>query len=99
MGLEYLTCWHVIKQIFPLEVKWLQNQTMDPTDLNGAVKVVKKEEIDAFLSKIVHARTKTIFSGSKMQVMTQTLKGGEGSCLPHVLSIMNTYTMMTTGSK
>ena len=39
------------------------NQTMGPTDLNEAVKMIKKEEIEAFLSKIIQAQTKTIFFG------------------------------------
>ena len=31
------------------------NQTMGPTDLNEAVKMIKKEEIEAFSSIIIHA--------------------------------------------
>ena len=31
--------------------------------------------------------------------MTQTLKGGDGPHLPHGLSVMNTYTEVTTGSR
>ena len=34
-----------------------------------------------------------------MHVMIQTLEGGDGPCLPHSLSVMNTYTEMTTRSK
>ena len=74
------------------------NQTMGLTDLNEAVKMIKKEEIEAFLSKVIHAWTKTIFLGSNMHMM-QTPKGSDGCCLPHGLSVMNTYTEMTTGSK
>ena len=40
-----------------------------------------------------------MFLGSNMHVMMQTLEDGDGPCLPHGLSIMNTYTEMTTGSK
>ena len=40
-----------------------------------------------------------MFLGSNMHMMTQALEGGGGPCLPHGLSIMNTYTEMTTGSK
>ena len=39
-----------------------------------------------------------MFLGSSMHVMMQTLEGGDRPCLPHSLSIMNTYTEMTTGS-
>ena len=75
------------------------NQTMDLTDLNEAVKTMRKEEIDAFSSKIIHAWMKTMFLGSNMCVMMQTLKEDDGSCLPHGLSVMNTFTKITTGSK
>ena len=68
------------------------NQTMDLTYLNEAVKMTKKEEIDAFLSHIIHSQTKTMCLGDNMHVMTQTLKGVDGPCLPHGLSIMNAYT-------
>ena len=61
--------------------------------------MIKKEEIEAFLSKIVHVQTKTIFLGSNMHMMMQILEGGDGPCLPYNLSVMNTYTKMTTGSK
>ena len=72
---------------------------MDLTDLNDAVKTTKREEINAFSSKIIHAQTKTMFLGSNMHMMAQTLKEEDGPCLPHGLSIMNTYTKMTMGSK
>ena len=34
-----------------------------------------------------------------MHVMTQTLKGGDGLHFAHGLSVVNTYTEVTTGSK
>ena len=34
-----------------------------------------------------------------MHVMMQTLKGSDGPCLPHGLSVMNTYTKRTTEGK
>ena len=34
-----------------------------------------------------------------MHMMMQTLEGGNGPCLPHGLSVTNTYTEMTAGSK
>ena len=42
--------------------------------------------------KIIQARTKTMFLGSNLHVMMQALKGADGPCLPHGLSVMNTYT-------
>ena len=70
---------------------------MGPTDLNEAVKMIKKEEIEALSSKIIHTQTKTIFLGSNMHMMMQILEGRDRPCLPHCLSVMNTK--MTTGSK
>ena len=46
----------------------------------------------AFLSKIVHSHIKTVLLGNNMYVMT------EEPCLPHSLSVVNTYTEMATGS-
>ena len=74
-------------------------KTMGLTELSEAVQTIRKEEIDVFSSKIIHAQTKTIFMGSNMHVMMQTLEEGDLPCLPHGLSVMNTYTKMTTGSK
>ena len=48
---------------------------MDPTNLNKAVKTIKKEELDAFSSEIIHTQTKTIFLGSNMHVTMQSLEG------------------------
>ena len=61
--------------------------------------MIKKEEIDGFFSRIIHAQTKTMFLSSNTHVMTQTLEEGDDPCLPHGLSVMNTYTEMATGSK
>ena len=40
-----------------------------------------------------------MFVGSNMHTMMQSWEGGDGPCLPHGLSVMNTYTEMTTRSK
>ena len=72
---------------------------MGLTDLGEVVKMIKKEEIDAFSSKIIHTQNKTIFLGSNAHVMTQTLEEEDGTCLPHGLSVMNTYTEITSRSK
>ena len=56
--------------------------TVDPTNLTEAVKTTKREEIDTFLSKIIHSQMKTLLQGSNMHVMTQTLRGGKDpTCL------------------
>ena len=60
---------------------------------------MKLEEIDAFSSKVVHGCTKTVLLGNKMHVMIQAPGKGEEPSLPHGLSIVNTYTEMTTGSR
>ena len=42
---------------------------------------------------------KTLLLGSNMHVMTTTLRGGNGLHLPYRLSVVNTYTEVTAGSK
>ena len=71
----------------------------DLTDLNEAMKTMKQEEIEALLSKIIHAHTRTVLLGNNMYVMTQAPEKGEELCLSHGLSVANAYTEMTTGSK
>ena len=75
------------------------DQTKDLANLNEAFKTTKREEIDAFSSKIIHGQIKTMLLDNNMHVMVQTLRGGDGLCFPHSLSIMNTYTELTTRSK
>ena len=57
------------------------------------------EKIEAFSSKIVHGHTKTVLLGNNMYIMTQAPEKGEEPCLPHCLSMANTYTEMATGSR
>ena len=75
------------------------NQAVDPTNLDEVVKTTKKEEVDTFLSKIIHSQMKTLLLGNNMYVMTQSLEGGEGPHLPHGLSVENIYTEVISGSK
>ena len=74
------------------------NQMVDLTNLNEAVKTTKKEEMNAFSSKIIHGQMKTLVLGNNMYVMTQSLKVADGSHLPHSLSVVNTYTKVISGS-
>ena len=53
------------------------NETVDLTDLNKAVIATKREDIDAFSSKIIQGQVKTILLGNNIHVMAQTLKGSE----------------------
>ena len=58
------------------------NQTVDLSDVNEAVKITKKEEMDAFSSKIMHSQTKAMFLGNNMHVIMQSLRGVKGpTCL------------------
>ena len=75
------------------------NCMKDPTNLNKAVKMTKKERINAFSSKIIHAQTKAMFLDGNMHVMMWVLEEGTGSHLPHGFSIINTYTEMATWGK
>ena len=74
-------------------------QTVDLTNVNKAVKMTKREEIDTFSSRIIHGQMKTLLLGNNMHVMTQSLKGGDGPHLPHGLSAVNTYTKVISGHK
>ena len=81
-----------------IQSKATTNQTVDLTNLNEAVKMTKKEEINAYLSKIIHGQTKTMLLRNNMHVMTQSLKGDDVPHLPHSLSVVDIYTEMTSGS-
>ena len=53
LRITYLLTCHQAK--LSIKGKTAANQTRDPTDLNEAVKMIKKEEIDTFSSRIIHA--------------------------------------------
>ena len=53
--------------------------------------------IDAFSSHIIHVRTRTAYTGARLDVMAQTLHPEDGS-LPQGLTIQNAYTEMCNGS-
>ena len=93
---QLLACWQAGVLI---QRETATNQTMDLTDLNEAVKMTKREEVDAFSSKIIHGQIKTLLMANNMHVMTQSLKGGKGPHLPNGLSVVNTYTKVNSGSK
>ena len=93
---QLLACWWAELLI---QKEMVTNQAVDPTDLNEVVKTTKKEEVDAFSSKIIHGWMKTLLLGNNMYVMTQSLKGGDGPHLPHGLSVVNTYTEVISGSR
>ena len=84
------------------ELSFKNDTTASPipnkTDLNEAVKTMKWGQKEALLSKIVHGYTKIVLLGSNMYIMTQDPEKGEEPCLPHSLSVANTYTEMATGS-
>ena len=74
------------------------SQIPGPADLNEAVKAIKQEGIEAFSSKTVHGCMKTVLLGNNMYAVTQAPEKGEEPCLQHSLSMVNTYSKMTTGS-
>ena len=74
------------------------NKLLDPTEYNEVVTNIDSETIDAFSSQIIHVRTKTAFTGVRLNVMTQTLCAEEG-LLPQGLMIQNAYTEMYNGGK
>ena len=58
-----------------------------------------KMRVTLFHQKSYMLWMKTMFLGSNMHMMMQTLEEADGSCLPHDLTVMNTYTKMTTRNK
>ena len=62
-----------------IESEEAAHQTINLTGLSEAVKTTKKEEINAFSSKIIQAWMKTLFLGSNMHVMMQTLEEEDGT--------------------
>ena len=75
------------------------NWPMNPINLNEIVKTKKSEDIETFLSKVIHAHTTTMFmGGGNLHVMMHTPYEG-GKPLPHGLAVQNTYTEMMTGGK
>ena len=85
------------------ELSLKNNATASPTpeliNLNEAARTTKQEEVEGFSSKIVHGHTKTVLLGSNMYVVTQAPGRGEEPCVPHGLSVANSYTKMTTGNR
>ena len=58
-------------------------KVLDPTGYDEVVTTKENEMVDAFSSKIIHARTKTAFTGA----------------VPQGLTVQNAYTEMHNGSK
>ena len=73
-------------------------RVLDPTEYNEVVTTKDSETIDAFSSRIIHARMETTFTSAKSNVMTQALHADEGP-LPQGLTVQNAYTKMCNGSK
>ena len=72
---------------------------MDLTDLNKVVKTTKREEIDVFFHPNPKWLNKNHAPGKQHACNDADPEGGDGPCLSHSLSVVNTYTKVTTGSK
>ena len=73
-------------------------KVVGPVEYDEIVTTKDSEMIDAFSSRIIHARMKTAFTAVRLNVMTQTLHADEGPLLQG-LTIQNTYTEMHNSSK
>ena len=73
-------------------------KVLDPTECDEVVTTKGSKMIVAFLSKIIHAQTKTAFMGVRSNMMTHALCADEGP-LPQGLMVQNAYTKMCNGSK
>ena len=97
LSIAWLLAHHLVE--LSVKINATAPPTVVPTNLNEVVKTTKREEIDAFSSKIIHSQMKTLLLESDMHVMTQTLRGGKGPHLSHGLIMVNMYTKVPTGSK
>ena len=73
-------------------------KVLNPVEYDEIVTTKDSEMIDAFLSRIIHMRAKTAFTGERLNVMTEALHADEGP-LPQGLTIQNSYMEMCNGSK
>ena len=71
---------------------------LDPTEYDEVVTTKEAEMTDAFLSHIIHSRTRIACMGMRLSVMMQALHAEDGS-LPQGLTTQNAYTEMCNGSK
>ena len=81
-----------------LEDDKVTTRVPDPTESDKVATTKGSKTIDTFLSRSIHARTKTTFTGARFDVMTHTLHADEGP-FPQGLMIQNAYTKMHNGSK
>ena len=73
-------------------------KVLDNTEYDEVITTKGSKMIDAFSSKIIHARMKIAFTRVGLNVMTQALCAEEGS-LPQGLTIQNMNTKRHNGSK
>ena len=90
-----------------LEVQWaaatvkdhkVDTKVLDPTEYDEVFTTKGSKIVDMFSSKIIHARMKTAFIGTRLNIMTQALCSEE-SVLPKGLMVQKAYTEMHNGSK
>ena len=67
----------------------------DPSEYDEIVTTKDTKTIDAFLSHVIHARTRTAHTGEGINVMTQA----EDGSLPQGLMVQNAYMELHSGSK
>ena len=91
-----LACWWA--ELLP-KGEAAMHQMVVPADLKEAVKTTKREKIDTFSSNIIHDQMKMMLLGKSMHVLSQVLKGGDGSHLPYGLNVVNRYTKVISWGK
>ena len=81
-----------------LEDDKVATKVLDSTEYEEVVTTKGSKMIDTFLSSFIHAWMKNGFTGARLNVMTHTLCADQG-LLPQGLTIQNTYTEISNGSK
>ena len=71
---------------------------LDPNEYDDIIATKDTETTDAFLSHVIHARTRTAHTGEGINVMTWALHAEDGS-LPQGLTVQNAYMELCSGSK
>ena len=87
-----------VHRMMPIEVGNGQEEKFDMNDYDPLMYTQKVETIGPFSSHIVPVKTGKAYVGECINVMIQALQTQDGS-LPQGLTVQNTYTKLSKGSK
>ena len=88
----------VVCRMMPMEVEDDQEEKFDSKDDDSMMYTQKAETLEPISSHIIPMKTKKVYLGEWINVMTQALQTGD-STLPPGLTIQNTYTELRKRNK